>query len=62
MFIAAHCPSMRVEALKMAIQYVMGTYNVTLYQQLHKKLQETIGYVSAVYVDSLTTVFTPFLL
>lgn len=45
MFIATHCPSMRVEALKMAIQYVMGTYNVTLYQQLHKKLQESIGYL-----------------
>lgn len=43
MFIATHCPSMRVEALKMAIQYVMGTYNVTLYQALHKKLQESIG-------------------
>ncbi|KAE8752379.1 hypothetical protein FOCC_FOCC000851 [Frankliniella occidentalis] len=47
MFIATHCPSMRVEALKMAIQYVMGTYNVTLYQQLHKKLQETVGPSSA---------------
>lgn len=39
MYIADHCPTLRVEALKMAISYVMQTYNVNLYQQLHKKLQ-----------------------
>ncbi|XP_046993044.1 COP9 signalosome complex subunit 1 isoform X1 [Schistocerca americana] len=43
MYIADHCPSLRVEALKMAITYVMCTYNVGLYQQLHKKLQEALG-------------------
>ncbi|KAF4524160.1 hypothetical protein B566_EDAN010615 [Ephemera danica] len=43
MFIAEHCPSLRVEALKMALTYVSTTYNVTLYQQLHKKLQEALG-------------------
>lgn len=46
MFIADHCPSLRIEALKMAITAVQETYNVTLYQQLHRKLQEAIsGYV-----------------
>ena len=45
MFIADHCPSLRIEALKMAISAVQETYNVTLYQQLHRKLQEAItGY------------------
>ncbi|XP_071445855.1 COP9 signalosome complex subunit 1 [Hetaerina americana] len=42
MYIADHCPSLKLEALKTAINYVMITYNVTLYQQLHKKLQETV--------------------
>lgn len=40
MFVADHCPSLRLEALKMAINYVMSTYNVTLYQHLHKKLAQ----------------------
>lgn len=43
MYIADHCPSLKLEALKMAIQYVMSTYNVALYQQLHKKLGETVS-------------------
>ncbi|XP_066992136.1 COP9 signalosome complex subunit 1 [Anabrus simplex] len=43
MYIADHCPALRLEALKMAITYVMCTYNVGLYQQLHKKLQESCG-------------------
>jgi COP9 signalosome complex subunit 1 len=42
-YIADHCPMLRIEALKMAIGYVTCTYNVSLYQQLHKKLQEAVG-------------------
>nr|CAD7441526.1 unnamed protein product [Timema bartmani] len=42
-YIADHCPTLRLEALKMAVTYIMGTYNVALYQQLHKKLQDAIG-------------------
>lgn len=38
MYIADHCPLLRVDALKMAIAHVMTTLNTTLYQQLHKKL------------------------
>lgn len=41
-FIADHCPSLRLEALKMAINYVMSTYNVTLYQHLHRKVLHSI--------------------
>lgn len=40
MFIADVCPSMRLEALKIAINYVSSTYNVSLYQHLHKKLAD----------------------
>lgn len=39
-YIADHCPTLRLEALKMAIQYVMNTYNVTMYQQLYKKVAQ----------------------
>jgi len=42
-FIAGHCPCYRVEALKLGISYVQNTYNTTLYQRLHRKLQECIG-------------------
>lgn len=39
-FIANHCPTLRLEALKLAINYVTQTYNVNLYQHLHKKLAD----------------------
>ncbi|KAG5678480.1 hypothetical protein PVAND_008150 [Polypedilum vanderplanki] len=40
-YIADHCPTLRLEALKMAINYVMSTtYNVNMYQLLHKKLAD----------------------
>lgn len=40
-FIADHCPTLRLEAIKTAIHYVMSqTYNVNMYQQLHKKLAD----------------------
>ncbi|XP_061191414.1 COP9 signalosome complex subunit 1-like isoform X2 [Saccostrea echinata] len=42
LFIADHCPMLRVEALRMALAYVMNTYNTSLYQQIHRKLQEAV--------------------
>ncbi|ENN72798.1 hypothetical protein YQE_10602, partial [Dendroctonus ponderosae] len=39
-FIVDHCPSLRLEALKIAIAYVMNTYNVNLYQVLHQRLAD----------------------
>ncbi|XP_048761759.1 COP9 signalosome complex subunit 1-like [Ostrea edulis] len=42
LFIADHCPMLRVEALRMALTYVMNTYNTSLYQQIHRKLQEAV--------------------
>jgi len=41
-YIADHCPPLRVEALRMALAYVMTTYNTNLYQQINKKLQEAL--------------------
>lgn len=40
LFIADHCPQLRIEALRMALSYVQTTYNVSMYQQIHRKLQE----------------------
>lgn len=40
-FIADHCPTLRLEVIKIAINYVMSTtYNVAMYQVLHKKLAD----------------------
>lgn len=37
-YVADVCPSLRVEALKMALKYVKETYNISMYQLLHRKL------------------------
>ncbi|XP_033211754.1 COP9 signalosome complex subunit 1 isoform X1 [Belonocnema kinseyi] len=42
-YIADHCPTLRIEALKMAITYVMTTYNVTLYLSLHRRLTQALN-------------------
>lgn len=42
-YIVNHCPSLRLEALKLAISYVMTTYNINLYTFLHQKLAESLG-------------------
>lgn len=42
-YIADHCPSLRIEALKMALSYVQTTYNVNMYQTIHRKLVEAAG-------------------
>ncbi|XP_071307567.1 COP9 signalosome complex subunit 1 isoform X1 [Agelaius tricolor] len=39
-FIADHCPQLRVEALKMALSFVQRTFNVDVYEEIHKKLSE----------------------
>ncbi|XP_065754165.1 COP9 signalosome complex subunit 1 isoform X2 [Phocoena phocoena] len=39
-FIADHCPPLRVEALKMALSFVQRTFNVDMYEEIHRKLLE----------------------
>ncbi|XP_058707985.1 COP9 signalosome complex subunit 1 isoform X1 [Poecile atricapillus] len=39
-FIADHCPQLRVEALKMALSFVQRTFNVDVYEEIHRKLSE----------------------
>ncbi len=42
-FVATHCPQLRVEALRLALQQVGQTHNTQLYIALHKKLAEALN-------------------
>uniref|UniRef100_UPI00358E854E COP9 signalosome complex subunit 1-like isoform X3 n=1 Tax=Myxine glutinosa TaxID=7769 RepID=UPI00358E854E len=37
-FVAEHCPLLRMEALRAALLHVQKTFNVDLYEELHRKL------------------------
>lgn len=39
-FLAEHCPPLRIEALKMALSYVMETFNTQYYSIIHKQLAD----------------------
>ncbi|KAG8181259.1 hypothetical protein JTE90_013030 [Oedothorax gibbosus] len=42
-YIADHCPALRIEALKMALSYVQTTYNFSMYRMMHRKLLDAAG-------------------
>ncbi|KAH8419546.1 hypothetical protein KR222_005055 [Zaprionus bogoriensis] len=42
-YVADVCPVLALEALKMAITYVQTTYNVKVYQMLHKRLSDLLA-------------------
>lgn len=43
LFIADHCSSLRIEALKMAMSYIKeATFNTTLYSKIYDKLADTV--------------------
>lgn len=42
-FLAEHCPTIRVDALKLAITYVLETFNTQLYTSIHKQLTEAFS-------------------
>lgn len=44
-FIADHCPQLRIEALKMALSFVQRTFNVDVYEEIHRKLTEATRWV-----------------
>ena len=39
-FLAEHCPPLRIEALKLALSYVMETFNTQYYSIIHKQLAD----------------------
>ncbi|XP_076459503.1 COP9 signalosome complex subunit 1-like [Babylonia areolata] len=42
MYVANHCPILRIEALRTAMTFVMGTFNTNLYGDIHRKLQDAM--------------------
>lgn len=40
MFLAEHCPPLRIDALRLALSYVQETYNTSLYSTIHKQLAD----------------------
>lgn len=60
MYIADHCPPLKVEALRMALAFVMTTFNTNAYQEVHKKLQSAISrYCSGFYTFLLKLLELP---
>jgi COP9 signalosome complex subunit 1 len=41
LFLAEHCPPLKIDALKLALSFVVETYNTNLYTIIHKQLSET---------------------
>lgn len=42
-FLAEHCPLLRLDALRLALNYVMETYNTQLYISIHKQLTDAFS-------------------
>jgi COP9 signalosome complex subunit 1 len=38
MYLADHCPPLRIDALRMVLSYITETYNTSLYASVHKQL------------------------
>ncbi|XP_018496306.1 COP9 signalosome complex subunit 1 [Galendromus occidentalis] len=47
LFIADRCPPMRIEALRLALDHVMGTLNVNKYQEVFRKLCDALQAANA---------------
>lgn len=43
LYVADHCPSLRVDAFKLILAYVQTTYNVPMYQDVYKRLQDAVN-------------------
>ena len=42
LFVAAHCPTLKIEALRLALSYTQTTYNTQMYQIIQRKLTEAV--------------------
>lgn len=40
LFVAKHCPSLEIDALRIALNYVKQTFNVQLYQEIVKRMAD----------------------
>lgn len=43
LFVAEHCPMLRLDALRMALNFVTETFNVQLYNLIHKQLTDAFA-------------------
>ena len=43
MYLAEHCPPLKVDALKLSLSFVVETYNTNLYTIIHKQLSEALN-------------------
>jgi hypothetical protein len=42
-FLAEHCPPLRIDALRLALQFIMETYNTHLYITVHNQLTDAFN-------------------
>jgi COP9 signalosome complex subunit 1 len=42
LFLAEHCPPLKIDAYKAALTFVQETFNTSLYTLIHKHLNDTI--------------------
>ncbi len=57
-FLAEHCPTIRLVALKLAISFVIETYNTQLYTSIHKQLTEALSKLFALdLIDFFVVVY-----
>lgn len=54
-FLAEHCPLIRIDALRLALNYVMETYNTQLYISIHKQLTDAYNKQYSIIIRSLTS-------
>lgn len=57
LFVAEHCPLLRIDALRMALNFVMETYNVQLYNVIHKQLTDAFA---KLYVSVDTNIYNKY--
>ncbi|XP_072167674.1 COP9 signalosome complex subunit 1-like [Diadema setosum] len=43
MFVALHCPGLKIESLRMALNYTQTTYNTHMYQMVHRRLTDAVS-------------------
>jgi hypothetical protein len=43
LFLAEHCPLLRLDGLRLALNYVMETFNTQLYISIHKQLSDAFS-------------------
>ena len=43
LFLAEHCPSIRIDALRLALNYVMETFNTQLYTSIYKQYTDAFS-------------------